>query len=138
MNQMDISRRQFLLKASTLFLAGISPLSSGLYSKVLFTHAPPLSLDALIGFFPEPKSAIIIGNEYLNHFGKEVQPRQLLSELPTTLTQINPQTKKKELFKQIDEHIRRDFSAQNVVNIHGWVLAKTELTLCALLSLYFR
>lgn len=136
MNQMIASRRKFLLNSSALALVALFPLGSGFYSQVPYPKDNyDVFLSALIKFFPDTKSTLVIGGEYLKVLGDDLQLGDLLLELPSTLTQFKSSDQDR-LFVQMNEHIRMDFKEQNVISMHGWILAKTELILCALLSVY--
>lgn len=91
------------------------------------TGDPDLSA-AIDGLISQRNSAAIIGEAYLAQFENERSADILMSKIRESLLADT---------KCIDEHtllgrIRTDFERGDVVNLHGWLLSRTEARLCAL------
>jgi hypothetical protein len=73
-------------------------------------------------------SAAVVGEAYLAQFDDErsasVLTRRILASLPPELKRIEAQA--------LHRRIRADFECGDVVNLHGWLLSRTEARLCAL------
>ena len=92
----------------------------------------------LASFFRPKESAYCIGQEYL----KLVTNESDISLLVELICSSNPNSKHylmkihhKKLRELILTQQRQDFENGEIVNLHGWMLSKTEARICALVRL---
>jgi hypothetical protein len=127
MKQFSLNRRQFLQFGLGLGIAW------SIGTKTL-THsaASPEQIQAdLATLLQYQASAKIIGQRYLQHYPQEANIEQLLSLIAVDVVsgaRGDPQ----ELRGRLAQKIRQDFADERVVNLQGWLLARTEARLCAL------
>lgn len=77
-------------------------------------------------------SAQIIGQHYLQRYPHEANADRLFSLITAGLDQsVDVQ----QVRTQLSQKIRQDFADERVVNLQGWLLARTEARLCALATL---
>lgn len=77
-------------------------------------------------------SAQIIGQHYLQRYPDEANADQLFSLITAGVDQsVDVQ----QVRTQLSQRIRQDFADEQVVNLQGWLLARTEARLCALATL---
>ena len=104
------------------------------------THATPhpacitgdADLSAAIdGIISQQRSAAIIGKSYLNQFDDERSADILMNRIRETLLRDTHPIDKQTLLRRI----RGDFVRGDIVNLHGWLLSRTEARLCALYAL---
>jgi hypothetical protein len=73
-------------------------------------------------------SAAIIGESYLAHYEHERSADILSREIRGSLGIKTGELDQQDLLNQI----RIDFEQADIVNLHGWLLSRTEARLCAL------
>ncbi len=76
-------------------------------------------------------SAKIIGQHYLQRYPQEADVEQLLSLIAADVV-AGAQRDPQELRMRLAQKVRQDFADERVVNLQGWLLARTEARLCAL------
>ncbi len=136
MNQ-NISRRKALSSATaTLFLAGWSSVSA--WGASGHQTAPVMVecslLERLSALFHYPESACNVGRAYLataeGNAGTADWNAHFAMELEKQLH--HPDADLRPWFRQ---RVSRDFEEGRVVCLDGWILAETEVEVCALLAL---
>ena len=124
-----MNKRQFLVLA----IAAIGPLK---YSTRLFAD-PSLKLEMseydiiakrLRPMFKNPKSAQVIGSRFLKDYSGNIEDLGLLEQIGVSVSDSNPEL-------SFQKKREKDFLAGNTMNINGWVLAKSEICVCALIAL---
>ena len=93
------------------------------------TGDPDLSA-AIDDLISQRNSAAIIGEAYLAQFDDERSADILLSKIHESLRADTQRIDKQTLLGRI----RADFERSDIVNLHGWLLSRTEARLCALYS----
>ncbi len=127
-SQFLTTRRRILQQlAMTLSAAAVTLPTHAAPHPACVTGDPDLSA-AIDGLISQRNSAAIIGEAYLTQFDDERSANILMSKLRESLLADT---------QCIDEHallgrIRADFERGDIVNLHGWLLSKTEARLCAL------
>lgn len=126
----NISRRRFIY-----YLTGSSALS--VIPKIGLSDVGRVEngdiLLSVITRFHSKNSAKIIGQEYLIQYPNEKDMDALYTSLEVVPLHIGME--KSEVCFCLSEIIKNDYSNGDVINLQGWVLSRTELRLCALLSL---
>jgi len=124
-----IRRRSFLL---ALGAAGGAQLVRRLQPwRVLVAVDPVPAAARLAGLVRAPESAASIGEWYLHHVPDEASADQLTAAiaagLPGGLTGTDAH-----LRNALADRVRDEFAAGDVVQLDGWIVARTEARLCAL------
>jgi hypothetical protein len=83
------------------------------------------TIDALIS---NKRSAAIIGQAYLHRFDHERSTAALASMLRENVMRLDRALSAAAVLRQV----RLDFERGDVVNLHGWILSRTEGRICAL------
>jgi hypothetical protein len=83
------------------------------------------AIDALIS---NKSSAAIIGQAYLHQFDNERSTAALASTLRENVMRLDRALSAEAVLRQV----RLDFERGDVVNLHGWILSRTEGRICAL------
>ena len=120
--------------ASGLSLGGFNPY-----------RAPPASAkqgtaalrEALGSLFRNQQSVRTIGLAYLERYPRQGRPEAWLDALCTARnSEVAALCRcgREELRAWADAAIREDFAAGRVVDLDGWQLAETEVTLCAVVA----
>jgi hypothetical protein len=129
-----LGRRTFLLGAGGL-AASLVWRSVGSWP---FLGATPSRSERLAGFLKHERGARSVGREYLRAVPAEASPRVLTvrvgERLPGGLGAVDAASdgRLRELLLRAAEE---DFQDLRTVELHGWVLARTEARLCALAAL---
>jgi hypothetical protein len=127
-------RRTFLLAATGLGLSFVWR-SYGFWPAL---QASPSVSERLAGLLNHEESARIVGLVYLRVFPGEASPGVLTARLVERLPE-GLQTLRTADDSRIRELLRRgiaeDFRDLRIVELHGWVFARTEARLCALTAL---
>jgi hypothetical protein len=124
------SRRQFLRRASALFLAG----SAGGWVLRWPGSGPgevgdDLGSMRLLGdLFRDLEKARSLGRRYLASHPEAEAGARRLAEL---LLRVGP-SGRAELARLLERRRQRDFERDRVVVLRGWVVAETEAQMCAL------
>lgn len=127
MQQLKLNRRQFMqvtLSAAVAWGIGQSANSA------MAPSQHPL-LDRLATLLPHQQSARSIGHWYLQQYPQEAHIDQLLAALPAALQTADVA----DLQRQLAQQIKADFTADQIVKVQGWLLARTEARLCALTAM---
>lgn len=132
----NVTRRAFL---RVFFLLGVVGVIRGTdFVKTDSSHSPSLLPWKLTHFFLHKESAKVIGVEYLR-----VAPMEADVQLLTGLI-CSFEEKRRAEFAHADagklrilllRQQRQDFERGRIVNVHGWILSRTEARLCALAAL---
>jgi hypothetical protein len=94
------------------------------------------SIPGLAKLLRHEESACVIGREYLRNAPQEKDREILFNLISSGLGQESVSMSDDEaLRKRLRLQIRRDFAAERVVRVHGWILSITEARLCALAAL---
>jgi len=83
-------------------------------------------------------SAKILGREYLQITPEEANINLLVKLISTSqhlMTIDIDSTSTIKLRKEITQQLQKDFELNEIINLQGWILAKTEVRLCALSAL---
>ena len=94
--------------------------------------------DCLLSLFRDPESAATVGRRFLDLHPQRASTVLLVDELTA---QIVPEGvplagfPPREIVARTSKRIQRDFEEDRVVELDGWVLAHTEVSLCALAAL---
>jgi hypothetical protein len=123
-----LSRRRFARGMMTALIGGLAMALPGL-ARV----APGPDLGALVG---RRESAQRVGRRYLAMLPGDTDRSQILKTSPTLdramrATRRQPEVAARLLRQSIDD----DFRQANTVVVDGWVLARTEARLCAIIAL---
>jgi hypothetical protein len=99
--------------------------------------AAPDPAARLVGLFKHPASARAIGAVYLAGHPEEADARRLIElvigadgDPPAIRDMSDP-----ELRAWLRGRLARDFATERIVKLDGWLLAATEVRLCALVAL---
>lgn len=85
--------------------------------------------------FSSPMSASVVGRRYLELFPEKSCSKVLLQELPVFSKGLIRGSDRQALRREIRQQCRREFLEGNTVLIDGWILARSEAALCALVAL---
>ena len=90
-------------------------------------------LAACLRLLPDPVSTAAVGRAYLERVPAERDAIVLLERLaiPTSLLPGGQEATLRRWFRR---RIRRDFEAGRIVEVEGWILARTEARLCGLVT----
>ncbi len=77
-------------------------------------------------------AARAIGEAYLRQMGIDSSPAAILAAVAGTLALIDAARTPTAVTAALVAAVRRDFQEGRVVSLQGWVLAQTEVQLCAL------
>ncbi|MGH2451741.1 MAG: hypothetical protein ACRDGE_10830 [Candidatus Limnocylindria bacterium] len=127
-------RRTFLLGATGL---GVSVVwrSVGFWP---FLRPSPSGSERLAGLLKHGESARLVGREYLRVVPAEASTRVLtarvVERLPGGFRALDT-AKDDRLHELVLRATLEDFRGLRTVELHGWVLARTEARLCALAAL---
>ncbi len=123
-------RRYFLKLAGLLLLAALSPRS--LMAALRGSHQREVIEDtkrALVGLLDTP-SSIEVGREYLRRFPHEDDAVLLIA-----LLDIAKPGDQRALARRLKRSMSSDFENGKTVQLGGWMLSRTEVRVCALVSL---
>jgi hypothetical protein len=97
----------------------------------------PITHAAVVRLFDHLESARVIGRTYLQRYPHEASVLELETRLAHSLNDrpIGHHAGRAALAGMLAETIRKDFAADRIVTLHGWVLSRTEARLCALAAL---
>lgn len=79
-------------------------------------------------------SAKIIGMNYLNAYPEENNYSTLLEKINIAL-ENHSDLKNENINPQILKIIKADFASENIVNLNGWILSRTEVRIYAIAAL---
>ena len=127
-SQFRTTRRRILQQlAMTLSAAAVTLPTHAAAHPACVTGDPDLSA-AIDGLISQRNSAVIIGEAYLTQFDSERSADILLSKIRESLLADTQRVDEQTVLCQI----RVDFERGDIVNLHGWLLSRTEARLCAL------
>ena len=136
---MHTTRRAFLVKITGLATVAISyPLVGRSLIDGDETTSP--LADSLSELLHHPKSARVIGAEYLRQNPQEGSIRVLTHKLHGADAQLLARSdflRSRTKATSIGRQIRDDFEHGRMTQLGGWYLAETEARMCALFSLRF-
>jgi hypothetical protein len=132
-----MTRREFLLLSAGAGVAWLlrSTLPWSQPGAISNQWALSLHLTALLR---HRESARIIGREYLRQYPHESDTQMLAGLIATACGGCDApllEAAEKEPQSLLEQTLRRDFEAEKVVKIQGWILSTTEARLCALAAL---
>lgn len=85
----------------------------------------------------DPESARVVGHAYLRAHSDRLAPGELLRSLRSRLPPDPLRgSRDRSLFAfehEVGRAVREDFANGNTVQVNGWVLARTEVEICALI-----
>jgi hypothetical protein len=86
------------------------------------------------GFFgtTQADAARAIGEAYLRDRGIDSSPAGILAAARDTLALIDAVRTQTGVTAALVAAVRRDFQEGRIIQLHGWVLSRTEVELCAL------
>jgi hypothetical protein len=126
------SRRRFLGGLGAFGLVGLDlHVAAGAWPP-----RPPSDLWAtrLQALVPHAASAVVVGREYLRLAPDARRPGPLAALLSTDHCGNGSDWDVEEVRRRVDRRIRQDFDEGEIVTLHGWMLALTEVRICALLA----
>ncbi len=88
--------------------------------------------------YHQAESAAVVGRIYLREHPRQGEPAEWLARLCSKRgTDLDALCRcgQAERHAWIDRAIREDFAAGRVVDVQGWQLSETEVTLCALVAM---
>lgn len=95
-----------------------------------------LGQPAFLSKICDAKTLREIGTAYIEQFPSEKKEKQLVNLLLTDNTGKPSQTTDLSLINSLlDQKIKENFKAENIVVIDGWILSTTEARQCALFSI---
>lgn len=87
--------------------------------------------DALAGLLADPAAARELGKAYLR-----TAPNTATIDMQTLLRELsNPRTPAAPLARHLARRVEDDFEHGNTALVGGWLLARTEAAVCAMLAL---
>lgn len=90
---------------------------------------------AIEPLFSDPESARALGRRYLERFPERANFALLLGHSGLTVRHGQPPQGMDWSIAAIDQRRKQDFLAGHTVILDGWMLARSEASLCALLAL---
>ncbi len=125
------TRRQFLHQFATTLGATAFTLPVHAARRLSSASGVPSLSAAIDSLVAHRNSAAIIGEAYLAQFEDEKSTELLEHNLIEKL-QVNK--------RRVDQHvlldeIQSDFERGDIVNLHGWLLSRTEARICALFAI---
>ena len=133
----NITRRTFLNSLVSLASLCISQLGWSAGELIAANHSGALAFK-LARFYPDRKSARVIGLEYLRAVPSEENVSLLVDLICLSNTRQGialTQADKETLGELLRFQQCQDFEQGRVINIRGWMLSETECRLCALAAL---
>ena len=128
------SRRRILLKV----VLGLIPATAlaRFTPTVGFSQMPDDLVLQLVSLFNDRESAAAIGREYLQQLPEEADTQILAQQiLGRDSTRLRGMVEQNDLGALMSERINGDYEQERVLAVKGWILSRTELRLCALVSL---
>lgn len=113
--------RRFVLTA----LACLVP-TMGCVRATTVAPSPPIAFPSA----PIPEAVFVLGRRYLAAHPEDADREALRRALG-----LDPSDSEATQLARIDDALRRDLGAGNVVDLEGWQLTRTECRLCAALAL---
>jgi len=129
-------RREFLIG---LLAACGAQLTREIVSAQGSTSAPAPERDtstaATLAYFGAAVAAAEIGRAFLRHLQLAETPEAIRSTAEATLQIIARAGTVQAARTALRRAVRRDFQEGHYLQLHGWILSRTELELCALVLL---
>lgn len=128
-------RRTFVL--SVLAACGTPLLTRPIAADATQTVATPDSArtsQLAVGYFgsTQADAARAIGEAYLQHIGIEGSSAGIRAAAAGAIALIDAARTQTAITAALVAAVRRDFQEGRVIELHGWVLSRTEVELCAL------
>jgi hypothetical protein len=115
--------------------AGAVPLIARI-RKEMALEEDPLAQPFVLAHFCDEQTIRDIGTAYRKRFPDERQAEELRKRLFVSKDGAIPATADKQTIREfLDRKIHDEFENDQVLNISGWILSRTEAQQCALLSL---
>ena len=136
-----ISRRTFLRRGAWVAIAGAASMAiAGTAARALVSGRPTSAGERLAAVMPHRDGAVRVGRAALDAGAVERDVRGLLaglSESVPNLADVLRAGSDDDLRAAIDDARRRDFAerADGLTQVEGWVVARTEARVCALVAL---
>ena len=136
-----ISRRTFLRRGAWVAIAGAASMAiAGTAARALLSGRAASAGERLAAVMQHRDSAARVGRAALDARAVERDVRGLLaglSESVPNLAEVLRAGSDDDLRAAIDDACRRDFAerAQGLTRVEGWVVARTEARVCALVAL---
>lgn len=129
---MAVSRRELLIASSGAVIAAASAV--GIYT--FWPHDRELTADRLVQTLDHPQAAAEIGAALLSSRA-DPQAETFRAALAAKLMAqgVGPDASTQTIKDAMTQLIRWDFAEGNLVDIEGWMLARSEAELCALAAL---
>lgn len=129
----DLPRRAFLLSALTAcgapFLAGRT--AAGAQAPAA-PDASTRGAQTAAGFFGAAGATRAIGEAFLDHVRSERDPESIRAAAAGALGLISAARTRQAALTSLVRAVGTDFREGRTVELHGWVLSRTEAELCAL------
>jgi hypothetical protein len=135
---MDYGRRQFLTGTGCGLLTAIMSPSEPIAAELEAESESTLVLARKIIAWSSEISAGVVGREFLRTSGASVTLRHSVKELLPTKADQNQFIRNDDRaswISLIKMRVSQDFKNGNIVKLHGWVLAKTEIDICVVSAL---
>ena len=116
-------KRRKLLQLLAAFLA-----TGTLPAAINGSRSPLTALDYYEQRFGDSEAVSILGRRYLEKY--PATTNTLMKQAG-----LNTMTDQKESLKTFAQQRRQDFLAGDIIKLNGWVLARAECALCALVAL---
>lgn len=125
-----LTTRRQVLKQLGVALGGLT-IGAGAHGSVSLDDSVDRELAAAISRLIEHgESAAVIGEAWLSQSKTDHSPAALSAQIMDSLPNSGEGISERSLLEQI----RSDFDQGDVVNLHGWLLSRTEARVCALFA----
>lgn len=129
----NLPRRAFLLSA--LSACGAPFLSGRPAAGAQLPAAPNIltrGAQTAASFFGTAAVAREIGEAFLDHVQSDRDPESIRAATAGTLDLISAAKTRQAALTALVRAVRTDFREGRIIELHGWVLSRTEAELCAL------
>ena len=128
-----LPRRAFLLNALAACGAPIFGGAAVAARQPSSTQTEPArGTQTAVSYLGRAETAHEIGEAYLKHVGAEREPDAIRTAASGTLAVIAAAKTRQGALTSLVRAVRADFREGRTVELHGWVLSRTEAELCAL------
>jgi len=128
MSKIDISRRYFSILSARLIAvisaAGLLNWSTNPHN----TNVSEIQNTLLKEHFKNIRSANLIGEKYIHQYGVNASEVEMRQQVFSGLSAYSTVA----FSDHISRKVKQDFKDENMVNVDGYLLSKTEIDLCAL------
>ena len=91
--------------------------------------------DAIHGLFSDVESAKTVGKRYISLNSHSISHAVLLNNSGLDIRDRLKFLNRSSLKKELNERCKKDFIAGHTILIDGWILSRSEISLCGLLAL---